>query len=238
MLILINREKQKLLKRLNLQLLRAQLNTIILIIMVSLLPSILNRPYYEGVPTGNWPSQISGLVITTFALDYLTSLGYKFVHYTDDTTLPIRDVVQWKEDCARLARFYKAYFGLTLHPDKRYLQHYAKGVELLGYKVKFNRILPSNRIYHNIQLALLHIERGDVEDDTYVFRNREQVFCSINSYLGMLKHCSAYRLRREIVLRVVLTRFGITYSFADNYSKLIMRPNYTTKYIYGLYYED
>ena len=38
MLILMNLEKQKLLKRLNLQLLRAQLNTIILIIMVSLLP--------------------------------------------------------------------------------------------------------------------------------------------------------------------------------------------------------
>ena len=200
--------------------------------------SILNREYYEGLPTGNWPSQIAGLVITTFALEYLTSLGYKFVHYTDDTTIVVTDLAQWHEDRQRLTRFYKQYFGLTLHPDKIYVQHISKGVELLGYKVRFNRILPSNRIHHNIQIVLIHIERGDADDEGYVFRNRETVFCSVNSYLGLLKHCSAYRLRREIVLRVVSTRFGIPFSFADDYSKLIMRPNYTTPYIYSLYYNE
>ena len=200
--------------------------------------SIMNREYYEGLPTGNWPSQIAGLVITTFALEYLTSLGYKFVHYTDDTTIVVTDLAQWHEDRQRLTRFYKQYFGLTLHPDKIYVQHISKGVELLGYKVRFNRILPSNRIHHNIQIVLMHIERGDADDEGYVFRNRETVFCSVNSYLGLLKHCSAYRLRREIVLRVVSTRFGIPFSFADDYSKLIMRPNYTTPYIYSLYYNE
>lgn len=194
--------------------------------------SIYNQPYYRGVPIGDWGSQTAGLVITTFALNYLTSLGYTFIHYTDDTVVVVKDKEQWLEDVERLARFYKQQFGLTLHPQKRYLQHYSKGVEALGYKVRFNRILPSDRIYHNMQWFIERTVRKADLDKNYAITHKDKILATLNSYLGFLKWCNAYRLRKQICDKVTSSALGMVLEASKDYSKVTIRPHYTKKHYY------
>lgn len=194
--------------------------------------SLYNQPYYRGVPIGDWTSQTAGLIKTTGAIIYLVSLGYMPVHYTDDTTTPVIDAERWlKEDLWRLENYYKMQ-GLTLHPKKRYFQHHSKGVEVLGYKLRFNRILPSDRIYHNIMWYLERTIRRTNEDFAFATLHKEQILSTINPYLGMLKHMSAYKLRRQICNIIDTSTLHAIFDYADDYTKLVIRKNYTTKAFY------
>jgi len=199
--------------------------------------SMYNCPYYRGVPIGDWTSQTAGLIITTMPLYYLASLGYTFVHYTDDTCIAVRDKQKWlQEDLPRLEAFYMTYYGLTLHPKKRYLQHYSKGVELLGYKVRFNRILPSDRIGHNIKWYLERtIRKADTVEKAAAFKDK--VLSSVNSYLGMLRHMSGYRLRKEICDTIANSTLGVVFAIAPDYSKISIRPQYSDKAYYHREYK-
>ena len=191
--------------------------------------SLYNQPYYRGVPIGDWTSQTAGLIKTTGALIYLVSLGYTFVHYTDDTTIVVTDKEKWlKEDCWRFERFYQMQ-GLTLHPDKRYFQHYTKGVEMLGYKLRFSRILPSDRIYHNIMWYLERTIRKANTDFATAVAYKEKILSSVNSYLGMLKHMSAFGLRKRICTMITESPLKAIFECAPDYSKLTIRDKYTTK---------
>lgn len=199
--------------------------------------SIYNQPYYHGVPIGDWTSQTAGLIITTEPLRYLESLGYKFVHYTDDTTIVVNNKEQWLEDINRLERFYKEHYGLNLHPKKRYLQHYSKGVELLGYKLRHNRILPSDRIYNNIMHYLCKTIAKANADSSYALAYKDKILSSVNSYLGMLRHMSAYNLRKQICNRIQQSALGIVFDIDKDYKKIIIRKNYSTEEYYRKEYK-
>lgn len=194
--------------------------------------SLYNRPHYTGVPIGDWTSQTAGLIITTFPLRYLESLGYKFIHYTDDTVVLVRDKRQWLEDVERLARYYKENFGLTLHPKKRYLQHYSKGVECLGYKVRFNRILPSNRIYHNLTWYLERTIRKTESQPSFAISHAEQIQSTLNSYLGFLRWCNGYRLREKVCKMVSDSVLGTVLKPSEDCKKITIRREYTKKTYY------
>ena len=198
--------------------------------------SLYNRPYYTGVPIGDWTSQTAGLIITTMPLRYLSSLGYKFIHYTDDTVIVVRDKQQWLEDAERLERYYKNEYGLILHPNKRYLQHYSKGVECLGYKIRYNRILPSDRIYHNLMwFCERSINKAD-NSKSYALANAESIMATINSYLGFLRWCNAYRLRREICRKISVSALGKYLKPSEDYRKISVNPRYSTKERYKTSY--
>lgn len=200
--------------------------------------SLYNQPYYQGVPIGDWTSQTAGLIKTTGVIIYLVSLGYMPVHYTDDTTTPVVDKVQWlKEDLWRLENFYKMQ-GLTLHPNKRYFQHHSKGVEVLGFKLRFNRILPSDRIYHNIMWYLERTTRRAAADFSFALLHKEQILSTVNSYLGMLRHMTAYKLRRKICTIVEESALTAIFEPAEDYTKLVIRPSYTEKVRYKAAYRE
>lgn len=200
--------------------------------------SVINQPYYHGVPIGDWGSQTGGLIITTGALLYLESLGYRFVHYTDDTTIVVTDLKRWREDAERLEIYYKTQCGLTLHPKKRYLQHYSKGVDLLGYKLRFGRILPSDRVCHNLRWYLERTIRRATENSGYVVAYKDEIRDSLNSYLGMLRHMDAYKLRRWICKTVVTSPIGAVFSHSPDYTKVIIKPEFTTKAYYRREYKS
>lgn len=200
--------------------------------------SLYNRPYYTGVPIGDWTSQTAGLIVTTFPLRYLSSLGYKFIHYTDDTIAIVRDKRQWLEDVERLERYYKQEFGLELHTKKRYLQHYSKGVECLGYKVRFNRILPSDRIYHNMMWYLKRTINKANMYAGFAENHAEQIQSTLNSYLGFLRWCNGYRLRKLICETMQNSTLGRVLKASKDYTKVTIRPNYTTKSYYKKQYKS
>ena len=198
--------------------------------------SLYNQPYYRGVPIGDWTSQTAGLIKTTGIIIYLVSLGYMPVHYTDDTSTPVVDRLRWlKDDLWRVENYYRLQ-GLTLHPDKRYFQHHSKGVEMLGYKLRFNRILPSDRVYHNIMWYLERTTRRANADFTFAVKYREKILSTVNSYLGMLRHMSAYKLRKRICNIIDNSALSAIFEPAADYSKLTIRQRYTTKTYYKTAY--
>ena len=199
--------------------------------------SLYNQPYYQGVPIGDWTSQTAGLIKTTAVIVYIVSLGYSLVHYTDDSAVVVVDRERWlREDVWRIERFYASQ-GLTLHPRKRYFQHHSKGVELLGYKVRFGRILVSSRIYHNIWWYLERVIRR-AEDAGWLLAMKEKVLSSLNSYLGMLRHVSGHRLRKAICRQVEQSALGRVFVSAPDYTKIAIRRRYSDAWLYRKEYKQ
>ena len=197
--------------------------------------SLYNSPYYKGVPIGDWTSQTAGLIITTFSLRYLESLGYKFIHYTDDTVVLVKDKKRWLEDVQRLECYYENFFGLTLHPKKRYLQHYSKGVEALGYKVKFNRILPSDRIGHNIRWYIKRTKKKFFDKtETDVLPYADKIVATINSYLGLLRYMNGYRMRKWMCEEVCKGPIGKVIYPASDFCKISIREEFTKMSLYKI----
>lgn len=193
--------------------------------------NIYNLPYYRGVPIGDWTSQMSGLIETTPILNHMSALGYRFVHYTDDNVTVVSDKNQWREDDGRIASYY-CESGLTIHPKKRYMQHYSKGVELLGYKLRFNRILPGDRMYHNIMWYITRIVRKADENRSFVVKNKEKIRDSVNSYFGLLGHINAFKLRRKICWIIQSSQLSKVFLSAPDFSKIMIRKEYTIETYY------
>ena len=95
--------------------------------------SLFYKDPYIGVPIGNWPSQVGGNFLTSFALTFIRGLGYNyFVHYTDDTSFVITNKNKFLKDIKIIEKYYKEVLHLELHKNKRYLQHYSKGITVLA----------------------------------------------------------------------------------------------------------
>lgn len=151
-----------------------------------------------GVAIGNVTSQMVAMFLINGYLNLLRDMGYKFVHYTDDTCIIVKDKARWRAHLQILERYVKDVLHLELHRDKRYLQHYSKGVQFLGYKVRFNRTLPSDRIVHNLRWKVACAIRKAEANPEYMLREGEHFMQVVNSYNGLLQWCDAWRLRREI----------------------------------------
>lgn len=192
--------------------------------------SLLGKSDGIGIPIGNITSQMIANFLTTFYLNYLTSLGYKFIHYTDDTAFVFRDKERFLEDVGRFEWFLWNELHLTLHPDKRYIQHYSKGICLLGYKLKRDRILPSDRIVHNVWWKVECSIRKAEGNMYYMLREKEHFVQVINSYMGLMKHTNSFRLRREILNRIAASPWGEILDIdLKDYLKVLPKEKYTTR---------
>ena len=194
-----------------------------------------------GIPIGNVTSQMLANFLTTYYLNYLSSLGYRFVHYTDDTAFVFRDKERFLEDIGRFEWFLRNELHLTLHPNKRYLQHYSKGICMLGYKVRFDRILPSDRIVHNLQRKVdcairkaegsgcLYGEAPPRPNIAYMLREKDHFVQVINSYMGLMKWCNTFRLRRMILKSIAASAWGKVLTIDTvNWLKVNVKPEAST----------
>ena len=155
-----------------------------------------------GLPIGNLTSQI-------FANMYLNLFDHYIKHdlnlryygrYTDDFVI----VHQSREYLAALipqiAGFLKLNLGLTLHPRKIYLQHYSKGVPFLGVIIKPNHITAGKRTKGNFYDAI--IKHNAVASERKPSKEEQAAFlCSMNSYLGIMKHYNTYGLRKRMLIK-------------------------------------
>ena len=170
----------------------------------------------KGIAIGNRTSQLAANFITTFLLDLLRELGYCFVHYTDDTAIIIIDVEKWKRDRPVIERYIKEKMHLEWHPEKRYMQHHTKGVPYLGHKLRYDRILPSNRIAGNfIWKTITAAEKAD-KSKGWAHSHKERFMQTFNSYCGLLKWCNANRLKNKAFEILKSSKFAKNYDFYGN----------------------
>ena len=142
----------------------------------------------KGLPIGNLSSQILANLLLSrldnFILDKIGNGGYG--RYVDDFILIHNDKEYLKQLLPQIKFYLKNILGLTLHPNKIYLQQVQKGVAFTGVYIKLNRIYVNHRIVNNCK-------------ETFNFyENRDHFIQQVNSYFGIMKHYNTKKIRWKL----------------------------------------
>ncbi|MBR6965286.1 RNA-directed DNA polymerase [Candidatus Saccharibacteria bacterium] len=164
----------------------------------------------KGVAIGNLFAQLFANFLLNEFDWFLEEIGIKYHgRYVDDFYCIHQDKAVLL-NAVPLIRDKLAEFGLTLNPKKFYFQHYTKGVEFTGAVVKPKASYCCNRTITNFIAAVRRLNNAKT------LRQVEHAVCSINSYLGLLRHHNEYGTRKKVL-------------------GMIERPAYEYIYIKGRY---
>ena len=142
----------------------------------------------KGIPMGNIISQLFANIYMNefdqFAKHHLKEKYY--IRYCDDFLILSTNETELREKILHINHFLRNNLRLSLHPNKIFIQRYHAGIDFLGY-ISFNyyralRIKTKKRMLKRLRRNRLH-------------DNFNQ---SLQSYLGMLKHCDSYNIKKEI----------------------------------------
>jgi len=125
-------------------------------------------------------------------------------------------------DAVPIIRMRLAALGLQLNERKFYFQHYKKGVEFTGVIVKPYRAYVCNRVMTNFIAAVRRLNAAT--DLRHIIR----AVCSINSYLGILRHCNEYANRRKVLNMIAKDKFKYVY-IKGHYEVLAIKRKYRTR---------
>lgn len=154
----------------------------------------------HGLPIGNLTSQHDA----NFWLNDFDWMFDIFLHiywhgrYVDDFYVIYPDK-QSLLDAIPKIRSYLIVLGATLHPRKIEMQSVYKGITFTGMVVKRDRIYASNRMASNFE-QLIHYM--NTLSEGFSIEMLQHYVCPINSYLGLMRHCNSYDIRKRIMLKM------------------------------------
>ena len=121
-------------------------------------------------------------------------LGLKFYRFVDDMCIVTRNKkFVLKVVMRELRKRYKD-INVTIQNKKFYCQSYTKGVKFCGYTIHFNRFYPNDRTVNSLRRVVYKYNKITDYFGTYT-----NLISSLNSYLGLFKHCFAVkRVNKEI----------------------------------------
>jgi RNA-directed DNA polymerase len=161
--------------------------------------SLFHSPPGCGIPIGNLTSQVFANFYMNFLDHYIKKelcIRY-YGRYVDDFFLVHNDREYLKSLVPKISSFLQKNLGLTLHPQKIYLQHYSKGLKFLGVFLVLNRIYIGRRTKGNFYNAIA--KQNEVVGNLNITNDALTKFLSsMNSYLGIMKHYKTFRLRRNV----------------------------------------
>ena len=182
--------------------------------------SLFNVGETKGLPIGNLTSQIfANLYLDSFDHFIIEDLGFKYyVRYVDDFIIMFHDKKQLLSCISKLETFLNDKLLLKLHPKKRYIQHYTKGVKFIGSMIYVDRIYTCNRSIKTFKYKL--------EKFQYIEKNEEnarELLKIINSYLGFFIHNKTYKIRKEILESNLIKIWNEFLYPSQDYTKVILR---------------
>ncbi|MFV0420347.1 MAG: reverse transcriptase domain-containing protein [Dysgonomonas sp.] len=149
-----------------------------------------------GLPIGNLTSQLFSNVYMSHFDNYVKR-DLKFKHYgryVDDFFFIDNDKDRLKAVIPTIDAYLKDKLRIKLHPKKIYLQRYENGILFTGGYVKPYRTYVGNRIKTNMRIGLEELKKEKN-------MNLDTLRCSINSYLGIMKHYKSFYIRRDIMMK-------------------------------------
>jgi len=158
--------------------------------IVELLSLIIDSFYSKiggigvGLPLGNLTSQLLvNLYMNEFDqyMKHVLKAKY-YIRYADDFVIMSEDRRMLEEILPKVRYFLSEKLKLSLHPDKVFIKTFASGVDFLGW-VHF----PTHRVLRTATKKRMfrNIHKGTKE-------------ATVKSYLGMLSHGNAWKLRDKI----------------------------------------
>lgn len=131
--------------------------------------SLFGQPKGRGIAIGNLTSQLLSNIYLDQLDRYVTiELGFKhYGRYVDDFYVIAKTSWELVEATQKIECYLSCTLSLTLHPHKRHLQHFDKGVAFLGAVVYPFRIQPGRRLKRNLITALKNPECSPETDASY-----------------------------------------------------------------------
>ena len=94
-----------------------------------------------------------------------------------------------------IKKFLNTKLSLTLHSDKIIVRKISNGIDFLGYTQlsgwRILRAITRKRIFTKIKIKSQALENGKIDEKSF---NQ-----TIQSYFGVLKHCSSFKLKQKIL---------------------------------------
>lgn len=180
----------------------------------------------KGLPIGNLTSQLfSNVYLNDF--DYFVKHKLKiryYGRYVDDFILIHNNKEYLKKIIPEIRDFLKDNFGLILHPKKIYFQHYYLGVKFLGTVIKPYRIYIGSRTKGNFYKKIYWWKDYIKKREGKIKKEEIEKFAAVvNSYLGGMKHCKAYKLRKNMLYKVLSSGFGYCVNIDKSYDKISLK---------------
>ena len=187
----------------------------------------------DGMAIGNITSQLlANFFLDRFdgwAVRWCKERGGRYCRFVDDIVMVFPNKGDVTVFMRKAKGFLERELGLTLHPDKVYIQHAKKGVKFVGSVIMPGRVYVSNRT-----LGRMH----DMLRDMEVFCKRvhgkrvtgeqsamlEHYVCACNSYMGFLKYNSSYALKRKLFVK--LKYFWKCCYLEGRFNKVTLRKRY------------
>lgn len=146
----------------------------------------------RGLPIGDLIVQMAANLLLNDTDHFITeTLGITMARYVDDMLLISNNKQQLLDAIPMIREYLKRTAGVTLHPNKFYLQHYTKGVKFIGAVIKPYRTYISNRTVNNAFRCVRKLNKQDCSAD--------EAMASINSYLGLLRYHATSNIRKRLL---------------------------------------
>lgn len=174
-------------------------------LMLSLVPEHkkqLGKASFNGIPIGNVTSQALVLFALTEFIYFMECIVFGFSHYTDDNGGVTTDKEGFLAKRYIIADFAERECHFKIHPDKFYFQHFSKGMEMLGYRIKYGLLLPSKRLTHNFAWKVTVAIREAGNSRRYMLAHKDRLVSVVNSYCGLLKHTASFNYRKRQLTRL------------------------------------
>ena len=155
----------------------------------------------KGLPLGNITSQL-------FANIYLNELDQfikhklkirYYIRYCDDFVILSDNYEYLGEIVFGVNNFIKEKLKLSLHSDKIEIRKYHQGIDFLGYvSFPYRRVLRTKtkrRMFRKTGQKAEKLERGEISKESF---NQ-----TVQSYLGALKHCNSYKLKKKLLDKIL-----------------------------------
>ncbi|MBU2564427.1 RNA-dependent DNA polymerase, partial [Patescibacteria group bacterium] len=117
-----------------------------------------------------------------------------YIRYTDDFVILNKSKKDLEKLIPVIRKYLKTNLKLSLHPDKITIRKYNQGIDFLGYVIlphyRILRTKTKKRIFKKIKLRIEEFKNNKIIE--------QSLNQSIQSYLGILKHCNGFKLRREL----------------------------------------
>lgn len=177
-----------------------------------------------GVAIGNLTSQHNAnFYLSPF--DWLLEIVFAIIYhgrYVDDFYGIHPDKEYLKECIPKMRAWLKTELSVTLHPRKIRLQPCRYGIKFTGMVVKWGRVYPGKRLAGNFANVVRRMNRLP---ENYTPRDLDGFVSSLNSYLGLMRHCDSYAIRRKVLGRMD-SRFMRELYISGHYEIVVMKRRY------------
>lgn len=184
----------------------------------------------KGMAIGNLPSQLLANFIAS-AFDEWLRRVHGVTHYRrfcDDFVIVSKDKEQLLQLIPQMEQFLDDELNMSLHPDKRYIQHYTKGVKVVGAVIKPGRIYIANRTVGKFYGKIKRY--NELADKGLQAEHVEKFVQIINSYIGMMVHYNTYNIRKHIGNDIILPKWAGYLYFCNGWKKARVVKKYKSVY--------